>query len=243
VALEKEGRGGTSGRINRVAWDFEHESDPAVAPFRPGDTGLLGRFGLKARVATLDGFAADAYQGDMSLTTPYRPTELPNPDGAGDDLLAGTDVDLETVRAVGGYLRMLAIPERLVPDNGGDALFAEAGCASCHIPGLRTRADYPVAALAGIDAPVYTDLLVHDMGPTLADALADVAADGREWRTAPLIGMRFARSYLHDGRAPDVASAILAHADPEGEGADAAARFEALNENDRAALVAWVEAL
>ena len=54
----------------------------------PGDAGLIGRFGLKARIATLDDFTADAFQGDMGITSPLRPEELPNPDGLADDAAA-----------------------------------------------------------------------------------------------------------------------------------------------------------
>jgi len=81
----------------------------------------------------------------------------------------------------------------------------------CHVPTLKTRASYPIAKLAGIDAPIYTDLLLHDMGAALADGLTDGGATSQQWRTAPLIGLRFAHSYLHDGRAHSVAEAIAAH--------------------------------
>jgi electron transport complex protein RnfG len=39
---------------------------------------------LKGRVATLDEFTADAFQGDMGITSPLRPTEPANPDGPKD---------------------------------------------------------------------------------------------------------------------------------------------------------------
>ena len=46
-------------------------------------------------------------------------------------------------------------------------------------------------------------MLLHDMGDGLSDSLADGegVATPRTWRTAPLIGLRFSREYLHDGRA------------------------------------------
>ena len=93
--------------------------------------------------------------------------------------------------------------------------------AVCHVPAMRTRADYPIAQIAGIDAPIYSDLLLHDMGAALADGMTDGGAGPRAWRTAPLIGMRFQAGYLHDGRAPSVAEAVVAH---DGEARGAATR-------------------
>jgi CxxC motif-containing protein (DUF1111 family) len=66
---------------------------------------------------------------------------------------------------------------------------------------MRTRADYPIEQLRAIDAPIYSDLLLHDMGRELADGIADGDANWREWKTPPLIGLRFMRTFLHDGRA------------------------------------------
>ena len=74
---------------------------------------VIGRFGLKARVATLDDFTADAFQGDMGMTTPMRPTELPNPDGLTDDQRPGVDLDQDHVDRVAFYLRRIAIPKRV----------------------------------------------------------------------------------------------------------------------------------
>lgn len=240
LALEAAQQAPLSGRVNRVSWDFAVASDPRFHDYAPDEADLIGRFGLKARVATLDGFAADAYQGDMSITTPMRPDELPNPDGLDDDALAGVDLDLETVQAVGDYLRLLDIPARDLPDNGGEALFEQIGCAGCHVPSLRTRADYAVEALADIDAPIYSDLLLHDLGEALADGMTDADAEGGEWKTAPLMGLRFFRSFLHDGRALTVADAIEAHG---GEAEASATAFGDLNPDEREALLAWVSAL
>jgi CxxC motif-containing protein (DUF1111 family) len=108
------------------------------------------------------------------------------------------------------------------------------------VPSLRTRADYPIAALAGIDAPLYTDVLLHDMGAALADGMTDESADSQGWRTAPLIGLRFSREFLHDGRASSVEDAILAH---DGEAKGASDAFRALSTADRATLLRYVQAL
>src|SRR5207244_542272 len=73
---------------------------------------VYGRFGLKARVATLDDFTADAFQGDMGITSPLRPTEFKNPDNLTDDGKPGVDVSIESIRSRATYLRLLAIPAR-----------------------------------------------------------------------------------------------------------------------------------
>jgi CxxC motif-containing protein (DUF1111 family) len=227
------------GKIGRTTFASVPNPDPTFGSYQQGQA-VLGRFGVKARIATLDDFTADAFQGDMGLTTPMRPTELVNPDGLSDDQRAGIDLDIEHVDRIAFYLRRIAIPRRVGLTARGAALFEEAACAACHVPALRTRADYPIPQLAGIDAPIYSDLLLHDMGPALADGLTDGSATSLTWRTAPLIGLRFARTYLHDGRAHAIAEAVLAHA---GEASGALQAFQALSPDDRRALIEFVEAL
>src|SRR5262249_26272046 len=108
---------------------------------------------------------------------------------------------------------------------------------------LKTRADYPIAELAGIDAPVFTDLLLHDMGDALADGMTDGTAGPRDWRTAPLIGRRFARTFLHDARASSIEEAILLHKGPDSEAAESVQQFQGLADDERRTLVDYVGAL
>jgi CxxC motif-containing protein (DUF1111 family) len=234
-----------AGRANRVTYHSVGVADPAFGIHRHGDMGLIGRFGLKARVASIDDFTADAFQSDMGLTSPMRPQELANPDGLSDDLLPGTDVTMEAVVEVAAYGRRLEIPSRdpSAASSEALALFDQAACSACHVPALHTRADYPIAVLADIDAPVYTDLLLHDMGDALADGVVDEAASGREWRTAPLIGIRFFHSLLHDGRAHSVDEAIRLHGGPGSQANDSVARYATLTKAARALLVRFVTSL
>lgn len=97
--------------------------------------------------------------------------------------------------------------------------------------------------LAGIAAPVFTDLLLHQMGPALADGQADEGAAPGEFRTAPLIGLRFLSSYLHDGRASTLEAAILGHQGASSEATVAVGRFTALSPADRATLLAHLGSL
>lgn len=236
--------GGIAGRVHRVRYGGDAaNTDVRFHQHAPGATGLIGRFGVKARIATLDEFAADALQSDMGLTSPLRARELPNPDGRDDDGKPGVDLTIERVNALADYTRLVAMPPRVSKHARGPELFARALCSACHVPALRTRADYPIRALAGIDAPVFTDLLLHDMGESLADGVTEGEAGPRDFRTAPLIGVRFHRALMHDGRARTVEQAIFAH---RGEGSEANAsvdRFEQLRSEEQAALVAYVQGL
>jgi CxxC motif-containing protein (DUF1111 family) len=236
---------GIHGRINRVTY---HSVASAAVPlsYPLGTTGLIGRFGLKARIPTVDDFTADAFQGDMGLTSPLRPNEPRNPDGLTDDLKPGVDVPVTTVAVVAAYVRTLAIPARdpaAAAGGNGPMLFQQTLCAACHVPALKTRADHPLAALAGIDAPVYSDLLLHDMGDTLADDQMDESAGPHEWRTAPLIALRFQRSFLHDGRARTIAEAITGHGGPGSQANVSVEKWNALGDADRKTLLRFVSSL
>src|SRR6185503_7932832 len=174
-----------------------------------------------------DDFTGDALQGDMGVTSPLRPNELPNPDGLSDDAKPGVDVDADFLNDVANYLRLIAIPARRGLTEQGRQLFERAQCAVCHVPSLRTRADYPIAQMRSIDAPIYSDLLLHDMGLDLADGIADGDSNWREWKTPPLIGLRFSRTYLHDGRATSIEEAIQMHAS---SGSEAGGSIRLFNE-------------
>ena len=243
-AAQREAGSEVSGRINRVPYQSEANPDTGYHAYGPGDAGLIGRFGLKARIATIDEFVADAYQGDMGITSPLRPDELPNPAGD-DDELPGLDVDADTVNLVADYVRLLRIPTRgpAAGSERGQALFAAAGCADCHVPSLRTRADHPVPQLRDEDAEIYSDVLLHDMGPSFADGLREFEASSSEWKTAPLLGLRHLRNYLHDGRAATVEEAITLHGAEGSEAQPSVDRFLALDAAERVELLEFVSAL
>src|SRR5262249_42537779 len=140
------------------------------------------------------------------------------------------------------YLRLIAIPRRTVTE-GGRALFDQAKCSVCHVPSMRTREDYPIPMIAGIDAPIFTDLLLHDMGDTLADGMLDGDSHSRDWRTAPLIGLRFNKGFLHDGRAHSIDEAFRMHDGPGSEANESARLYGQLSDADRGVLLSYVGAL
>ncbi len=123
-------------------------------------------------------------------------------------------------------------------EQAGARVFAAIGCAECHTPTLQTGPS-PVAALSQKTFAPYSDFLLHDMG-TIADGMEQAGAGRREMKTAPLWGLRFQPTLLHDGRARTPAAAILAH---DGQGRIARDRFSKLSAADQAALLAFVNSL
>lgn len=229
------------GKINHVIYTSEMSADTRFHTLKKGDM-AIGRFGLKARIATIDDFTGDAAQGDMGITSPLRPNEIPNPDMLSDDLKPGVDITLDSLNLRANYMRLTAIPKRDITDQGR-ALFDQAKCSACHVPSMKTRADYPIKVIANIDAVVYTDVLIHDMGDALADGMTDGEATSRYWRTAPLIGLRFNSTFMHDGRANSIDKAILAHEGNGSEANESVMIFKGLAQPQRDALLEFVGAL
>jgi CxxC motif-containing protein (DUF1111 family) len=213
---------------------------------RPNRTpdGRLGRFGRKAQAATLREFNADAFVMEMGITNPGNQTEqtvggFPLP--AGIDPLPEPEISAAQFDAADAFVRFLAPPPRAplgLLGVGGAIVFARIGCASCHVPVLLTGPN-PVAALRFKVVPAYTDLLLHDMGPDLADICLG-QAEPAEFRTEPLMGLRFATAFLHDGRAKTITQAINLHA---GEAVRARNRFLRLTASQRGALLRFLGSL
>jgi CxxC motif-containing protein (DUF1111 family) len=87
---------------------------------------------------------------------------------------------------------------------------------------------------------LFSDLLLHDMGPALDDKIVQGTALGFEWRTTPLVGAGLRPRYLHDGRAATLRDAILAH---DGEAAIVRNRFFDLGQPDQEAILAYLRGL
>ncbi len=227
---------GISGRLPRVA--------------RGPARGRAARFGRKGEAAAIEGFVDAALRFELGFTTPGHPSEEPRngvPVPAAADPMPDPEIDGETLGLLADYVRLLAPPAPEAPGSGqaadtiarGAALFRQIGCASCHRPELRTGAAAAPAALAGRAVFPYSDMLLHDMGPALADVCGSDAAPG-ELRTAPLWGLRHRTRLLHDGRASSPAEAVAAHA---GEGTSARDAFAALPPDGRRAVIRFLMSL
>lgn len=237
---------GISGRPNSV-WSVEHEQP------------MLGRFGLKAGTPTLRHQAALALSRDMGLSNPLFPdpwgtcTEAQTdcraaPHGDGD--VRGTEVDAAGLDLITFYSRNLGVPARRDVDDPevlrGKEVFYTTGCTACHRPSFVTLRlqDHPEQSFQLIWP--YTDLLLHDMGPGLADNRPEARATGREWRTPPLWGIGLTAqvsgraTFLHDGRARSLLEALLWHG---GEAQSQRDAVVAMPPKDRAALLRFLESL
>ena len=222
----------------------------------------IGRFGWKAAHPTLLAQNAAAFSEDLGITTALFPEGSCAPRqlvcrqeaGGGEDGGEGVEVERRRLEQLTFYTRHLAVPARRVPGARadriarGEARFDELGCAACHVPSWRTGGPDQTPSEALWDQRIwpYTDLLLHDVGPGLADGRAEGQASGREWRTPPLWGLGLTprvnghMRLLHDGRARGPVEAILWHG---GEAEASRRAFEALGLEAREELVAFLRSI
>jgi CxxC motif-containing protein (DUF1111 family) len=217
----------------------------------------VGRFGWKAMEPTILEQTATAFSNDMGLSTRARPepwgdctASQPSCRAAfhGDDDGAPEVAD-DLLDLVVFYASHLAVPARRDVDDPvvleGKRLFYEARCTACHVPKHATRTDAPEGQAGQLIWP-YSDFLLHDMGPGLADPNPTADRDGAEWRTPPLWGIGLTETvnghtfFLHDGRARSLEEAILWHG---GEAEASRDAFAAYSAQERAALIRFLESL
>lgn len=148
------------------------------------------------------------------------------------------------------YVALLGVnAQRDITDSDvvvGRLLFDAIGCAKCHAPSMTTSSFHPMTELREQTIQPFSDFLLHDMGPGLADNMGENGATGSEWRTTPLWNIGYTNavggqeSYLHDGRARNLAEAILWHG---GEGEAAKEAFRNLQANERESIIAFLQSL
>jgi len=225
---------GISGRPN-----FVHE--PVTNTLR------VGRFGWKAEKVSVIHQVADALMNDIDVGTSVLK------DSTGKVELQ--DADLLKIAT---YMRLISVPPQqnaLDPDvAAGEQIFKTVGCANCHQSDTITGANHPFTELRNQSIKPYSDLLLHDMGPDLADnsgiaASTDASAPAAasEWRTPPLWGIGLLTTVdptratnlglLHDGRAKSVTEAVLWHG---GEASKVKEAFIALPTAQRAQLLKFL---
>ena len=244
----------------------EDDADGDGISGRPNyDRGFVGRFGVKSQTVSIEGFIRGPIFNHIGVTTdplsPERQAQLPVPSVAEERALGLTDglaavqqgqaaapglpltdddaapdpeMNEDDLFDVVSFAMLLAAPQP-EPLNEqttrGRGHFVEFGCAACHVPTLTG----PRGAL-----PIYSDLLLHDMGETLADGVAMGLAKGNEFRTAPLWGVASIGPFMHDGRADTLDEATRFH---DGEGAKSRDAYLAATEDARADLIAFMESL
>jgi len=237
---EKQRAQGFNGRPNRV-WDAVNKRM------------ALGRYGWKANVPALKQQIAAAAIGDMGVNSNLFPEQnCPPVQTICARQLPGNFPEIidHEIEALELWLQGLAVPARRDVNDPevlrGAALFSSAQCAVCHVPDLKTGKFSKLPQLSDQVFHAYTDMLLHDMGEDLADGRPDFKAGPRDWRTPPLWGLGLSQTVsassamLHDGRARNVAEAILWHG---GEAARSRDVFREMTKAERKALVKFVEAL
>ena len=220
--------------------------------------GRIGRFGWKAQVATLRDFVLSACANELGLESPGRHQASLATAKEFDPSKIGLDLDARQADLMVAFVRELPRPVFRTPENvlsygpmgitpeRGRSVFDRTGCAACHAP-----------RLGGVDG-LYSDLLLHDLGPGLAGSgayygdsspgrsveLAARPASGpagsTEWRTPPLWGVASSGPYLHDGRASTLDEAIRAHG---GEAGTTVERYGKLVRADQQSLLAFLRSL
>src|SRR5207253_8321522 len=191
-------------------------------------------FGWKGHTASLRRFVDNALQTHLGIQTVAavaRHCRDPHPELMGSGLDC-EDPDSDGVRAefTGGLLTALAvylaleqIPIRVMPTDPlslrrageGQALFGSLGCISCHVRELP------------LDSPVHVEVPDLTPGPSYR---VDLTVDGREPRLRR----------VHDGRAPTLRDAIVAHG---GEAAAAQANFQRLSSDEQEKVVDFLRSL
>jgi CxxC motif-containing protein (DUF1111 family) len=225
---------------------------------RSGNDGSITRFGWKAQNKSLAIFAGEAYNVEQGVTNELFPNPRetqpgcagaghPNDNtfGAGNENSPGADVI-----QFGIFMRLTAPPAPVTSYGNvtstsiqrGLAAFNQVGCALCHTQSMTTDLSR-ITALSQKPVNMFSDLLVHNMGSSLADGVSQGNAGPDEFRTAPLWGLGQRIFFLHDGRTSDLLQAILAHDNPGSEAIIATENFEALSAGSRQDLLNFLRSL
>jgi CxxC motif-containing protein (DUF1111 family) len=239
--------------------DPEDQNGDGISGRHGGDAAGVGRFGMKAQSNNTEFFTRAPLKNQMGVTTnPFKGLDAtishtpglafqgaaqPNAPTTDDDGVADPELPAQDLGDLIAFTRFLAPPQPQPFDEAatrGQATFDAIGCAKCHVPELQSSRG-PVRA--------FTDLLLHDMGPELADhmkfgfvQLSPSSPDhnGSEFRTAPLWGVSKFDPYLHDGRAATLDEAIRFHG---GEARAARDAFVALTASEREDLLSFLRHL
>src|SRR5215469_2848259 len=200
------------------------------------DDGTITRFGWKAQNKSLVHFSGEAYtveegvsdeafpsENDESIPSCLPPFSVPpgtnKTKGVPDDRNDTGEAPKAPVNFPGDlerfalFMRFLQPPIPVPPTTSttnGLAQFNAVGCNMCHTQSFTTP-KAAVAALSSQTANLYSDLLVHDMGPGDADNVQQGNATGDQFRTAPLWGIGQRYFFMHDGRETNIVNAIEDH--------------------------------
>jgi len=239
---------GISGRAN-FGYSLEHQKT------------MLGRFGWKASAPTVIDQSAAAFSADMGLSTSliglnYGDCTEQQKDCRRVARIHSLDetepeVSRDMLELVAHYSKNLSVPAPRNQTNlefiNGQKIFDQLNCQQCHTPQHTTdNSNTTEPHLRNRVVNAYTDLLLHDMGPDLADSQRQGFALANEWRTTPLWGIGLTQTvnplarFLHDGRAASIEEAIVWHG---GEAEDSKVAFTQLSQHQRESLLFFLKSL
>jgi CxxC motif-containing protein (DUF1111 family) len=235
-------------------------------PNYSGNDGTITRFGWKAQNKSLEIFSGEAYNVEMGVTNEDFPNERnnppssclynPTPEDETNFTLSGYQIPSDIVE-FSNFMRFLTPPAPSttgIPGNpspqsiaNGKAIFTQIGCAACHTPTLQTGTSNFTPGLSNQQAALYSDLLVHNMGSSLADNVSQGSAGPDEFRTAPLWGVGQRIFFLHDGRSGPtnggLLNAIQAHSSSGSEANRVINQFNNLSPNQKQELLNFLRSL
>ncbi len=217
------------------------------------DRTSIGRFGWKANQPSLKQQIAGAFLSDIGVSSPLYPEQNCPPiqvECRNEPHHTKPDLRPELWEAISFWISALAAPAQRDRNDAavlrGEKLFAAVKCAQCHMPELKTGVHERLPQLSNQTIRPYTDLLLHDMGPELADGRPDYQAGGSDWRTPPLWGIGLSKqvngstNFLHDGRARNLLEAVVWHG---GEAKASRDLFAKLSRKEREDLLAFLQSL
>lgn len=145
--------------------------------------GRMGRFGWRGNVPTLLDFCDQACAAEVGLET--RRINQPMDPMAPQYRNPTFDISDAQIKSMAAFVAALPAPTRKLPEDSerrrlalrGEQIFANIGCAVCHVPSV------------GPAVGLYSDMLLHDMGPNSYDLNP---ADPYIVRATPVTRMSFA---------------------------------------------------
>jgi len=231
-----------------------------VPVLEAGSKARIGRFGWKSQHASLESFSTDAYLNEIGITSPLLPEENTSSGrlvgfGSQFDPVADPEDDGEDIVAFANFMRSTKAPSRgpITSDvQAGESLFAQIGCAVCHIPAVTTarpgtkingNAFTVPDALGNKIIHPYSDFLLHDIGtgdgiPFLPTP--EFASTASQVRTAPLWALRTRNRLMHDGLSFTKQEAIRRHA---GQATSVTNRYNGLSDAQKNQVLAFLDSL
>ena len=225
-----------------------------------GNDGTITRFGWKAQNKSLLMFSGEAYNVEQGVTNELFPNERDDTQGCVFNATpedATNLVDQEESNSPGSdfssdivnfaaFMRLSAPPAPAAPTNAtvqGNNQFVNIGCGDCHVPHHMTASTIFGGGLGPMQIAPFSDFALHNMGTGLEDHVSQGAANGRQFRTAPLWGVGQRLFFLHDGRTDNLVAAIEAHASTGSEANQVISNFNRLSISDQQDIILFLRSL